>query len=132
MDETWGHGLPTCMDESIVEHIERNRREESGFRKPMGGNDHWESRHWRIRSSSTRSERCSTRVWEEDFLGFSYGFRPGRSQHDALDALWVGHCAQEGELDSGSGHPILFRQTPALVGWSSLLNIGSEIDEWSA
>jgi RNA-directed DNA polymerase len=29
-------------------------------------------------------------VYEEDFLGFSYGFRPGRSQHDALDALWVG------------------------------------------
>jgi group II intron reverse transcriptase/maturase len=31
-----------------------------------------------------------TQIWEEDFLGFSYGFRPGRSQHDALDALWVG------------------------------------------
>jgi len=29
-------------------------------------------------------------IWEEDFLGFRYGFRPGRSQHDALDALWVG------------------------------------------
>ena len=29
-------------------------------------------------------------VYEEEFLGFSYGFRPGRSQHDALDALWVG------------------------------------------
>ena len=29
-------------------------------------------------------------VYEEDFLGFSYGFRPGRSQHDALDALMVG------------------------------------------
>src|ERR1051325_8050173 len=29
-------------------------------------------------------------IWEADFLGFSYGFRPGRSQHDALDALWVG------------------------------------------
>ncbi|WP_441628207.1 group II intron reverse transcriptase/maturase [Cupriavidus sp. 2MCAB6] len=26
-------------------------------------------------------------LYEEDFLGFSYGFRPGRSQHDALDAL---------------------------------------------
>jgi group II intron reverse transcriptase/maturase len=26
-------------------------------------------------------------VYEEDFLGFSYGFRPGRGQHDALDAL---------------------------------------------
>jgi group II intron reverse transcriptase/maturase len=31
-----------------------------------------------------------TAIYEADFLGFSYGFRPGRSQHDALDALWVG------------------------------------------
>lgn len=29
-------------------------------------------------------------IYEEDFLGFSYGFRPGRSQHDALDSLIVG------------------------------------------
>jgi RNA-directed DNA polymerase len=29
-------------------------------------------------------------IWEEDFLGFSYGFRPGRGQQDALDALSVG------------------------------------------
>jgi len=29
-------------------------------------------------------------IYEEDFLGFSYGFRPRRSQHDALDALTVG------------------------------------------
>ena len=29
-------------------------------------------------------------IYEEDFLGFSYGFRPGRSAHDALDALSVG------------------------------------------
>lgn len=29
-------------------------------------------------------------IYEEDFLGISYGFRPGRSQHDALDALVVG------------------------------------------
>lgn len=28
-------------------------------------------------------------IYEEDFLGFSYGFRPGRSQHNALDALAV-------------------------------------------
>ena len=28
-------------------------------------------------------------IYEEDFLGFSYGFRPGRSQHQALDALYV-------------------------------------------
>jgi group II intron reverse transcriptase/maturase len=31
-----------------------------------------------------------TQIYEEDFLGFSYGFRPGRGQHDALDALAVG------------------------------------------
>lgn len=29
-------------------------------------------------------------IYEVDFLGFSYGFRPGRSQHDALDAVCVG------------------------------------------
>lgn len=28
-------------------------------------------------------------IYEADFLGFSYGFRPGRKQHDALDALYV-------------------------------------------
>ena len=28
-----------------------------------------------------------SQIYEEDFRGFSYGFRPGRSQHDALDAL---------------------------------------------
>jgi retron-type reverse transcriptase len=26
-------------------------------------------------------------IYEEDFLGFSYGFRPGRGAHDALEAL---------------------------------------------
>jgi RNA-directed DNA polymerase len=31
-----------------------------------------------------------TAIYEEDFLGFSYGFRPGRSQHDALDAVAFG------------------------------------------
>jgi RNA-directed DNA polymerase len=29
-------------------------------------------------------------IYEEEFLGFSYGFRPGRGAHDALDALVVG------------------------------------------
>src|SRR5437899_8914715 len=34
-------------------------------------------------------------IYEEDFLGFSYGFRPKRSQHDALDALITGiHCTK--------------------------------------
>jgi RNA-directed DNA polymerase len=33
-------------------------------------------------------------IYEEDFVGFSYGFRPGRGQHDALDALHVGILRQ--------------------------------------
>jgi RNA-directed DNA polymerase len=31
-----------------------------------------------------------TAIWEEEFKGFSYGFRPGRNAHQALDALAVG------------------------------------------
>ena len=34
--------------------------------------------------------RILNQIYEEDFEGYSYGFRPGRSQHQALDALWVG------------------------------------------
>ena len=34
-------------------------------------------------------------IYEEDFLGFSYGFRPKRGQHDALDALVVGITDQK-------------------------------------
>jgi len=30
-----------------------------------------------------------TEIYEVDFMGFSYGFRPERSAHDGLDALWV-------------------------------------------
>jgi group II intron reverse transcriptase/maturase len=33
--------------------------------------------------------RVLNAIYEEDFLGFSYGFRPGRGPHDALDALDV-------------------------------------------
>jgi RNA-directed DNA polymerase len=34
-------------------------------------------------------------IYEVDFLGFSYGFRPGRSPHQALDALSVGLQARK-------------------------------------
>src|SRR3954449_12072020 len=36
-----------------------------------------------------------TPIYEAEFLGFSYGFRPGRSQHDALDALANGIKARK-------------------------------------
>jgi RNA-directed DNA polymerase len=34
--------------------------------------------------------RVLNHIYERDFLGFSYGFRAERSQHNALDAIWVG------------------------------------------
>ena len=37
-------------------------------------------------------------VYQVDFRGFSYGFRPGRGPHDALDALAVGIMRQAREL----------------------------------
>ncbi|EOD59043.1 putative RetA reverse transcriptase [Citrobacter freundii GTC 09629] len=40
-------------------------------------------------------------VYENDFMGFSYGFRPGRSQHDALDALATGLVSPAWHLISG-------------------------------
>jgi len=39
-------------------------------------------------------------IYEEDFLGFSYGFRPKRSQHDAFRRADGRHPTTEGELDS--------------------------------
>ena len=33
--------------------------------------------------------RVLTPIYEEEFVGFSYGYRPNRTAHDALDALWM-------------------------------------------
>jgi group II intron reverse transcriptase/maturase len=38
----------------------------------------------------TAVKRVLEAVYEQDFLACSYGFRPGRSAHQALDALWKG------------------------------------------
>ena len=54
-------------------------------------------------------------VYEADFMGFSYGFRPGRGQHNALDAVvvgiqrrkvnWVLDADIQGFLDAPSHYP---------------------------
>ena len=48
-------------------------------------------------------------IYEQDFLGFSYGFRPRRSPHQALDALTVGHRDEKRELGARRGHSGLLR-----------------------
>jgi hypothetical protein len=41
-------------------------------------------------------------IYEVDFMGFSYGFRPGRGQHDALDALHVAVMKRKVTSDKGT------------------------------
>ena len=51
-----------------------------------------------VRCNGARGQNCPkgngarymNTIYETDFLGFSYGFRPKRNQHNALDALYVG------------------------------------------
>lgn len=87
-------------------------------------------------------------IYEQDFLGFSYGFRPGKSQHKALDALsvaltskkvsWVVDADVEGFFDNMSHewlvkfleHRIADKRVLRLIGkW---LRAGvSDDGEWS-
>jgi group II intron reverse transcriptase/maturase len=87
-------------------------------------------------------------IYEQDFLGFSYGFRPGRGCHDALDALLVGLASKrvnwvldadiEGFFD-GIDHEWLIKFLEHRIGDNRLLRLirkwltagVSEDGEWS-
>ena len=62
-------------------------------------------------------------IYEEDFLGFSYGFRPGRSPHDALDALTVGIEKKKVNyvLDADVSN---FSPSSITFGWKSFSSTG--------
>ncbi len=67
-------------------------------------------------------------IYEVDFLGFSYGFRPGRSQHHALDAIgtatgckkvnWVLDADIRGFFDT-IDHGWLVRSSSGLPAWKA-------------
>ena len=61
-------------------------------------------------------------IYEEDFLGFSYGFRPKRGQHDALDALAVG-------ITRTKVISVVSLTRLAILGYSVSLNTVSAISE---
>ena len=65
-------------------------------------------------------------VYEVDFLGFSYGFRPGRSPHHALDALTVGIWRKRVNwvLDADIRD---FFTNLIMAGWGGFSSIGSRI-----
>ncbi len=67
-------------------------------------------------------------IYEPEFLGFSYGFRPERSQHDALDALavavhrkavnWIVDADIQSFLDRCSQCPPVYDVRSNRTGWS--------------
>jgi len=90
MGKTWKPSLWICMDAFIAAPIGRcprgvsSSRKEDGRERPLG-----------IAALEDKIVQRAVvevlnAIYEQDFLGFSYGFRPGRGQHDALDALAVG------------------------------------------
>ena len=86
------------------------------YRSRTAGSGRWRSPPWRTRSSRGATVAVLNAIYEEDFLGFSYGFRPGRGQHDALDALAVGITSTQGELDPGRRYPgVLRRGQPGMA-----------------
>ena len=78
------------MTGSNGERIGHCRRGGSTYPSRTAGSARLRSRPWRTRSSNGRWLALLNAIYEEDFLGISYGFRPGRGTHDALDALCVG------------------------------------------
>jgi len=68
----------------------RNRHGESGSPRPMVGQRPLGIAALEDKIAQAAVAEVLNQIWEEAFLDFSYGFRPGRSQHDALDALYVG------------------------------------------
>ena len=56
--------------------------------KPDGACDRWVLPRWRTKIVQRAVvDNILNQIYESELYGFSYGFRPGRSAHDALDAL---------------------------------------------
>ena len=85
-----GDTFGICTTGCTVAPTGRSHREGCTYRRRTGG-----SRPLGIASLEDKILQRAVAevlnaVYEVDFLGFSYGFRPGRGPHDALDALAVG------------------------------------------
>ena len=75
----------------------------------MDDNVHWGSQPLEDKIVQQALVAILNQIYEEDFLGFSYEFRPWRSQHDALDALSHTLLKKKVPYIRGRSHPKLFR-----------------------
>ena len=90
MKPGWRNDSSICTAGCIVERIGQSPQDESFIPKPDG-----RQRQLGIAAleDKIRQQAVVTilnQIYEVDFQGFYYGFRPGRSPHQALDALTVG------------------------------------------
>src|ERR1700692_3775500 len=90
MKPDWKIGLPIYTTEYTVEPIGRSPHEESNYRRPTGRKRPLGIAALEDKSVQQAVVTILNQIYEVDFKGFSYGFRPGRSPHQALDALAVG------------------------------------------
>ena len=87
--------LGICTGGCTGERIGRCRHGGSTFRKPDGRQRPLAVAALEDKIVQRAMIAVLNAIYEEDFLGFSYGFRPGRGAHDALDALVVGIASRK-------------------------------------
>ena len=87
MKPGWRVGLPICTVGCIAVRIGRFHREGVYIEKDDGRNRPLGIAALEDKIVQYAVVTILNHIYEEDFLGFSYGFRPRRSQHQALDAL---------------------------------------------
>src|SRR6266702_4408719 len=85
--ETWRH-YGEELERNLQDLSERLRR--GGYRAKPVRRVYIPKADGRQRPLGVTAVEVLNAIYETDFLGFSYGFRPGRSQHQALDALYTG------------------------------------------
>src|SRR4030088_3193067 len=95
--ETWRHYGETLEDnlQDLSHRLKRGAYRAKPVRRVYIPKADGRRRPLRVTSMENTAPEPATvdvmnAIYETDFLGSSYGFRPGRSQHHALDALYVG------------------------------------------
>jgi len=82
-----------------------SRRVGATYRKPMASSVPLAVAALEDKIVQRATAAVLNQIYEEDFLGFSYGFRPRRGQHDAAGRVDDRDLRLEGEVDDRRRHP---------------------------